>query len=326
MISVAMIGAGIIAASHMSAIAAHPGTYLCAVADLISERAEAAANPYGANAYTDYLEMLDIEKPDAVIINLPHALHEVCVLACAARRIHVLLEKPMSVSSDSCQRINDACQQAGIVLQVGHIQRYIPENRAAQAIIASGRLGQLALIHDLRVTNYFTPNRPHWFLQKKMAGGGIWMNYGAHSLDKLWYLTGSPITRITGSCTWMAAGTDVEGSAQVLAHTASGVTANISISGYPTVSVDETMIFGSEGSLRLHTGTGLWIAGTECYENVDTSSYPNPFDAQWSDFIRGIAVGRAYHCSGSYGAAIVEKIESVWEAHILSLSECKQIN
>lgn len=312
MISVAMIGAGIIGESHLSAVAAHAESYLCAVADLIPERATAAALPYGAAAYTDYLEMLDTEKPDAVIINLPHSLHEVCVLDCAARQIHVLLEKPMSISAQSCRHMDDFCQQAGIVLQIGHIQRYIPENRAARAVIASGRLGQPVMIHDLRVTPYFTPNRPRWFLQRKMAGGGIWLNYGAHCLDKLWYLTDSPIAHITGNCTWLAEGTDVDGSAQALARTASGVTAAITISGYPTIPTDETMIFGSEGSLRLRTGTGLWIASSGHYEQVDIGSYPNPFLAQWSDFVLGIACGQALYCSGSYGSAIVEKIESVW--------------
>ena len=50
MISVAMIGAGIIGDSHLSAVAAHPESNLCAVVDLIPERATAAAHPYGAAA------------------------------------------------------------------------------------------------------------------------------------------------------------------------------------------------------------------------------------------------------------------------------------
>ncbi len=313
MLSVGMIGAGIIATSHLQAVANSARTTLCAVADLIPERAEAAAASYHAAVYTDYMEMLDKEKPDAVIINLPHGLHEACVLACAARGIHMLLEKPMSVSADSCRRMNDACEKANVVLQVGHIQRYIPQNRAARAIIASGKLGQLVMISDLRTNNYFREDRPRWFLQKSMAGGGIWMNYGAHSLDKLCYLTDSSIAGISGSCTWFAPGTDVDGSAQVLVRTHSGISASISICGYPVVPVDETMIFLSEGSLRLHTGSGLWIAREGHYEEVDTSHYPDPFDAQWANFVEGVACGHALYCDGSYGCSIVECIESIWK-------------
>lgn len=313
MLSVGMIGAGIIAASHLQAISDSAHTTLCAVADLVEERAASAASPYHAAVYTDYMEMLDKEKLDAVIINLPHGLHEACVLACAARGIHMLLEKPMSVSADSCQRMIEACEKAGVVLQVGHVQRYIPQNRAARALIESGALGKLVMISDLRTNNYFRDDRPRWFLQKSMAGGGIWMNYGAHSLDKLCYLTDSSIAAITGSCTWLAAGTDVDGSAQALVRMHSGISASISICGYPVVPVDETMIYLSEGSLRLHTGKDLWIARDGHYERVDSGHYPNPFDAQWADFVEGVTRGRAVHCDGDYGRSIVDFIESVWK-------------
>ena len=105
MISVGIVGAGIISKSHVKAITAHPDSEIRAVADIVLERAQAIADTCGANAYADYREMLDKEKLDVVIINLPHALHESCVLACAAHKVNVLLEKPMSVSEESCMRM-----------------------------------------------------------------------------------------------------------------------------------------------------------------------------------------------------------------------------
>lgn len=58
----------------------------------------------------------------------------------------------------------------GVLLQVGHVQRYIPQNRAARALIESGKLGVLAMISDLRTNNYFQPGRPRWFLEKRWPG------------------------------------------------------------------------------------------------------------------------------------------------------------
>lgn len=313
MYAIAMIGAGIIAPSHLSAISKAPETALCAVADLVESRAAAAAAPYGAAVYTDYLQLLDETRPDAVIINLPHGLHEACVLACAERGIHMLLEKPMSVSAASCRRMDAACQKAGVVLQIGHVQRYMPHNRAARAIIASGELGRLVMISDLRINPYFRPERPRWFLNKALAGGGIWMNYGAHCLDKLCYLTDSRVESLRGSCTFYGPGSDVDGSAQALARTESGVSASISICGYPVVPQDETMIFLTQGALRLQTGRGLWRTQGDGDTKVDVSQYPNPFDAQWADFIAGLSLGRPVHCSGSYGTAIVSWIQSLWD-------------
>ena len=289
MFSVGMIGAGIIGASHLAAVAGHPDTRLAAVA-----------------------EMLEREKLELVIINLPHGLHEACVLACAEKGIHILLEKPMSVSYASCLRMNEACEKNGVLLQVGHVQRYIPQNRAARALIESGKLGALAMISDLRTNNYFQPGRPRWFLEKAMAGGGISINYAAHSLDKICYLTQSDIAWATGSCTYLQPGTDVDGSAQMLLRTSSGISASISLCGYSVVPIDETMLFFANGSLRLHTGSDLSVTCGSGYEAVDTSSYPNAFEAQWADFISGVRAGRILYCDGTYGASIVRTIELLY--------------
>lgn len=313
MFTVGMIGAGIIGASHLAAVAAHPDTRLAAVADLVPERARQAAAPYGARAYTCYEEMLDAETPDLAIINLPHALHEECVLACAARGVHILLEKPMSVSHTSCLRMNDACDRAGVLLQVGHIQRYLPQNRAARALVESGSLGTFAMICDLRTNNYFTPQRPAWFLQRAAAGGGISMNYAAHSLDKICYLTQSRIAWASGSCTWLQPGTDVDGSAQLLLRTESGVSASVSLCGYAVEPIDETMLFFSKGALRLHTGRDLSVTYGGGYQAVDTSAWPDAFAAQWADFVAGVRQGRILHCDGAYGAAILKIIETLYQ-------------
>lgn len=85
MFSVGMIGAGIIGASHLAAVAGHPDTRLAAVADIAPGRAQQAAAPTALHAYESYEEMLEREKLELVIINLPHGLHEACVLACAEK-------------------------------------------------------------------------------------------------------------------------------------------------------------------------------------------------------------------------------------------------
>ena len=280
MFSVGMIGAGIIGASHLAAVAGHPDTRLAAVADIAPGRAQQAAAPYGAHAYESYEEMLEREKLELVIINLPHGLHEACVLACAEKGIHILLEKPMSVSYASCLRMNEACEKNGVLLQVGHVQRYIPQNRAARALIESGKLGALAMISDLRTNNC--------------------------------YLTQSDIAWATGSCTYLQPGTDVDGSAQMLLRTSSGISASISLCGYSVVPIDETMLFFANGSLRLHTGSDLSVTCGSGYETVDTSSYPNAFEAQWADFISGVRAGRILYCDGTYGASIVRTIELLY--------------
>lgn len=316
MLRVGIIGAGNIIPQHLKAIQNHPQTQLCAVADIVLERAQASVRPYGANAYADYKEMLAQEKPDAVIINLPHWLHEECAVACARHKAAVLLEKPMSVSYASCERINRVFDEEGVYLQIGHVQRYAADNRAARELIASGVLGELVMISQLRATNYFVPERPRWFLNKATAGGGIWINYGAHALDKLCFLTGSNIENITGHCTYHGEGADVDGSAQIYVKMQSGVTGTITLCGYSVVPVDETMIYLTKGSLKLCSFEGLWIAKEGKYEQVDVSAYPWGFDVQWDDFVKGLKNGAPLHCDGAYGAEIMRRIESIWDKDV----------
>ena len=312
MISVAVIGAGVNSLRHLQAIDSNPKTKLCAVADIISEKAYAAAAPYGAVHYTDYLKMLNAEQPDAVIVNLPHYLHESCAISCAQHGAHVLLEKPMSISAESCHRICKAFQQAGRLLQIGHVQRYMRENRAAKALIDSGTLGEIVFVEDTRVTNYFTAARPRWFFQKAQAGGGISLNFGAHSLDKLCYLTDSKIDSLVGHCTYACADADVDGSAQMYVKMRNGVSATISLCGYTVTPRNETMIYLTRGALRLRTGQDLWISLNGKDERLSTDEYPDPFAAQWDDFIESISLGKQIACTGDYGMHIVEKISSVW--------------
>ena len=312
MISVGIIGAGIVSRRHVLACAENPDTRLCAVVDLVEEKAREAAEPYGAAVYTDYLEMLDAQKPDAVVINLPHGLHEACAVACAQRGVHILLEKPMSVSFASCQRINDAVKENGVLLQVGHPQRYLPYNRKAREIIESGELGEIVLINEVRAVNYFVPTRPRWFLKKELAGGGIWMNFGAHSLDKLCYLTGSRVKSVTGKCTYENKDTDVDGSAQVLAHMENGVTAAISICGYNVKPREESLIFLTKGSICIGRGKVV-VTKDGVDEEISLEGCPAPFQAQFDDFVQGIKDGKILCNDGVYGAEIVRHVESVWQ-------------
>lgn len=315
MVRVGVIGAGIIAESHFQAIGQHPDSTLCAVADIVPGRAEEAAKPYGAAAYTDYVQMLDAEKPDVAIINLPHFLHESCALECARRGIHTLLEKPMAMTEESCQRINAAFQQSGALLQIGHVQRYIAVNRKAKQIIDSGELGQLVMLNLYRTAKYFTDSRPRWFLKKETAGGGMWMNLGAHCLDKTCFLTDSTIDSITGQCDYTAVpkDADVDAGAQAFVRTASGISAVITVCGYnQMIPAEQTDIHMTKGSLRIH-GSSLRIYRDGKEEAVDIGEYPAPFVAQWTDFMQGLKQGKVLCNDGKYAAHIVRHIESLYK-------------
>ena len=96
-LKVAVIGCGNISVMHLEAILALEESELVAVCDIKPERAEHAAQKYGAKAYTDYKIMFDREKLDAVHICLPHYLHVPVAIEAFKAGINVLSEKPMSI-------------------------------------------------------------------------------------------------------------------------------------------------------------------------------------------------------------------------------------
>lgn len=313
MIRVALIGTGAMVNFHLDAIEKDSDAKLVAVCAAHMESAKRSADPRGVAAYDDYVKMLEEQKPDAVIINLPHFLHEPCAKVCAEHGCHILLEKPMSTSYQSCLNIIEACKKNNVLLQVAHPQGFMAETRMARDIIQSGELGELIMVHTQRSTTYYNENRPKWFWKKETAGGGIWINLGAHCLDQFCQLTGSPIKSITGKCTYID-GMDVDASAQAFVESESGVTATITLSGYNWSRNDECTIHLTKGSLKLRGWVDLFISrGDDEWEQVDCSKYADPFTYQWEVFAKAVREGEVTMCTGEYAANVLWAIEQLWK-------------
>lgn len=317
---VAIVGGGAIAESHLEAISRMEQVQGAAVADLVGERAEALAGKYGAAPYTDYREMIVRERPDIAIVTLPHYLHKEAALFCLEQGCHVLLEKPMALDVDECDEIVEAARRSGSALLVGHTQHYIPENRAAKRIIEEGSLGRLVMVNDVRNVYYFREDRPSWFFRQSLAGGGILMNLGSHSIDKITWLAGSEVDKVSASVSDQGEKGDIEGSGMAFLRLRSGLPATISLSGYKGYARNETELVFTDGMLRLETGKALWISRGGDYERVETEAQELPFAfmLQLEDLIaciegrrdaaaslahsrHAIAVVRAIYASGASG-------------------------
>ena len=102
----------------------HPGAHLVAIADLDLERARGAADTYGADAYASHRDL--IGKVDAVSIAAPASAHHAIARDLVGARIHVLIEKPIAADSVAARDLIAAAEQAGTILQVGHLERFSP--------------------------------------------------------------------------------------------------------------------------------------------------------------------------------------------------------
>jgi predicted dehydrogenase len=136
-LQVGVIGVGHLGRHHARLLGAMEGVRLVAVADLMRERAAAATETSGAEALTDYRDMLD--RVDAVIVAVPTAEHLEVVRVCLGRGVHVLVEKPMAASLAEADEMLLAAARHGRVLAVGHTERFNPAMLAAFPILQRPR-------------------------------------------------------------------------------------------------------------------------------------------------------------------------------------------
>ncbi|GAA3402071.1 Gfo/Idh/MocA family protein [Paenibacillus hodogayensis] len=311
---VALIGAGGITVSHLEALSLMDELQGVAIADISQERAEAAGAQYGLTAYTDYRLMIEREKPDIAVVTLPHFLHKEATLFAAERGCHVMLEKPMALNAAECDEIIEAVGRAGVRLMVGHTQHYIEQNRTAKAIIEEGRLGRLVMINDVRHVPYYRDTRPAWFFEKAKAGGGIFMNLGSHSIDKIQWLTGSRVAQVKAEVSHYGTKGDIEGSGIAWLRTESGITATISQSGYTVVPRNETELIFTGGMLKLLTGQSLWISEDGQYVEVPVKSEEPSFVLQFRDLLRYIEEGVEPSSSMTYSRSVVAAVEAMYRS------------
>jgi predicted dehydrogenase len=309
MIRIGVVGAGIIGASHKKAILGNSECILAAACDLDVEKARAMAEGTDARVYTDYRVMAESEELDAVILNLPHFLHAPVSVYFLEKGIAVLVEKPMANTVAECDEMIAASKKSGAPLAVGHVQRYFNAYRALREIIASGKLGKLCQITETRNINYF-PNRPAWFLDKKKAGGGIIMNYGAHTLDKVFYATGLEVESVAAAGNNFLTDDTVEATAQMLVRFCGGVSGVFSYSGTHGPSYYQTDFYFTDGVVRITKGGAeLWIAeGPTPLTKVELEPH-DLFRDQLAEFVKLMRGESSEVVTPDYGRRVIKVLE-----------------
>ncbi|MEO7190662.1 MAG: Gfo/Idh/MocA family oxidoreductase [Vicinamibacterales bacterium] len=130
---VAVVGVGHLGRHHARLLAAMSDVTLVATVDSMADRAATAAAATGAEARTDYRDL--IGQVDAVTIAVPTADHLEIAREFLRHGTHVLVEKPMAVSLDEADAMLQAAATTGATLAVGHTERFNPAMQAALAVL-----------------------------------------------------------------------------------------------------------------------------------------------------------------------------------------------
>ena len=188
-----IIGCGVIAPHHASAIIANEKARLVAACDIIEDKAIALKEKYGAQSYyTDYREMLKRDDLDVVCICTPSGMHSEMAESAAQAGKHVFCEKPLDITKEKISAMIETCRKERVKLGCVFQRRTMPEAIAVKKAIDAGTLGKLVLadayLKYYRSQDYY--NSATWRGTWELDGGGALMNQGVHGIDLIIWLVG----------------------------------------------------------------------------------------------------------------------------------------
>lgn len=143
-----------------------------------------------AKFFGDYRQMLAELRPDAAIVALPHCFHKTASIEAMRLGIDVFCEKPMAINSAECDAIEQVVQETGRVFTVNLFRRLFPALREMKRMIDAGALGAGRGFAIAEGGPYGWPAMSFSFFDRKIAGGGVLMDSGVHTLDLLQWLMG----------------------------------------------------------------------------------------------------------------------------------------
>ena len=318
MVNIGIAGTGGIAQSHARGLASVPQARIVAAADVNEAAVSAFAAAHDvAQVDSDYRAVLDNPAVDAVIICLPHALHGEVAIAAAQAGKHVLSEKPLGVTVEECSAIIAACEEAQVNLMVGHTHRFMLEHLRALELLREGAIGDVLHIHD-SITGATRHKDLGWRGVRALAGGGVFMDNGVHSADRLRWWIGSEVTAVTANIGHYGARTEGEdfGVAHLEFANGASATMEISLIAAPAMGRCRAEVTGSNGAMEIATWRHLKVAGAEDQE-WETMTFPrdrSQFVREDGEFVASILEQRAPLVTGEDGRRAVAIVQGIYQA------------
>ena len=260
-----VVGCGVIGPSHMRAAVASPLLDLVAVADLIDERAQAAAERFSVpKSYRSGSELLDDADVEAVVLAFPTGQRTELALEALAKGKHVLVEKPVAMNAGEVRQMMAARGDRQVACCSSRM-RFWESARVATEHIASGALGPLRVVrHRCVQACRAKPEqpRPDWRMIRARNGGGYLVNWGCYDLDYLLGITGWTLKpRVVLAQTWTVPpqfeshiwpGSDAEAHYAVLVRCEGGAVMTLERGEYMAAETENAwQIVGTRGSLSL---------------------------------------------------------------------------
>jgi predicted dehydrogenase len=309
-----LIGAGAIAQAYLQAFQKSEAVQLAAVADTRAEAAQAMAAAANCPAYASAEQLADEAEVDAVIVCTPPITHRDICCDLLDRGLHVLCEKPLAIDSASARAMIDAADVRGLVFTMASKFRYVADVTQAKAFIANGLIGELVLFENVFTGRVDMSKR--WNSNPEVAGGGVLIDNGTHSVDITRYCLGA-LAEIQAMEGHRIQDLPVEDTAKMFVKSRDGVLGSIDLSWSVNKEIPYFIaVYGSEGAILVGwreskyrlTGDKEWTVFGTGYDKVAA------FQNQLENFAGAIRGEESLFVTPADALASVQVIEAAYRS------------
>jgi 1,5-anhydro-D-fructose reductase (1,5-anhydro-D-mannitol-forming) len=312
----AMVGTGSHVRDRMAPAAQHASnTRLVAVCSRNLSRAQDYAREFGfERAYADYSTLLRDKQVDVVYLATPNHLHEKQTIEAARAGKHVLVEKPMALTTEQAQAMVEACRNEDVKLGVGFHLRHHPANLEIRELLQNGSIGKPVMIQLQWVKS--NPLRDGWWRDPSKVGAYVTMARGVHLIDLLMFLTGDEPVELMAMTDGQREDRPLEETAVALLRYPDDVFACLTASRLFKGAENSLEIFATEGHIRAIGTLGTDPTGSieiSALNGVQRVAYSprDPYQAEIEAFNVSISDNTEPNASGVDGMNVVRITEAL---------------
>lgn len=276
----AVIGLGNIGRRHLAVIDAEERAEIVAICDIDAEKVKHYGDLYAIkNGYTDFEQLLAETDANIISICTPHGLHAEMSIKSSESGKHVMVEKPMALTADDCQRMIAAAKDNEVDLFVVKQNRYNKPIALTKQALEAGKLGKVYMVMCNVLWNrhagYYKDS--NWRGKKNLEGGALYTQV-SHFIDLLIWWFGDVVDSKTTLETKFQE-IDIEDTGVATLKFESGVTGSL---------IWTTTVYNKnyEGSITIVGEKGTIKIGGRYLNQIDfwdVQSYPLPHDVTFDD-------------------------------------------
>jgi UDP-N-acetylglucosamine 3-dehydrogenase len=271
MLKAGVIGVGSIGQNHARIFRSLPGAKLVGVADANLQAAARVGEFNNVPFYDSLDKLIEAQSPDLVSVAVPTSLHFEVGCALIERGIHVLMEKPITSTLDQAEKLVELAAKKGVVLAVGHIERFNPAVMELRRRLKEGMAGRIYKVFAQRLSPY----------PPRIRDAGVVIDLASHDIDLMRYLIDEPITKVYGE-TLQSINSDREDLFDGLLRFKGGAVGVLDVNWMTPTKIRRLTVTGSRGFFECN----LLSQELFYYEN---ESAPSQWDAL--SVLRGVTEG-----------------------------------